>query len=95
MSLYNVKKIQVSSVLKALPIIFAIPGAIIGYSHFFFFSSDLVAGLDFGARLLSCVVFIVLYTVVMVVGAIIAVWLYNLVASKFNGSIVVSLEAKE
>ncbi|MDR3125017.1 MAG: hypothetical protein LBU10_04000 [Endomicrobium sp.] len=95
MSLYDVKKIQVSSVLKVLPIVFAILGATIGLFTFFFFPTDLAAGLGFGARLLSWAVFVVLYTVIMAVGAIIVVWLYNFVASKFNSSVVVSLEAKE
>ncbi|MDR0617418.1 MAG: hypothetical protein LBG23_01385 [Endomicrobium sp.] len=95
MSLYDVKKIQVSSVLKVLSIFFAILGAAIGLFTFFFFPTDLAAGLGFGARLLSWVVFVVIYTVIMAVGAIIVAWLYNFVASKFNSSFVVSLEGKE
>jgi hypothetical protein len=95
MSLYDVKKIQVSSILKVLPIVFAIIGVTIGLFTFFFFPTDLAAGLGFGARLLSWAVFVVLYTVIMAVGAVIVVWLYNFVASKFNSSVVISLEAKE
>ena len=95
MSLYDVKKVQVSSVLKVLPIVFAILGATIGLFTFFFFPTDLATGLGFGARLLSWAVFVVLYTVIMALGAIIVAWLYNFVASKFNSSVVISLEVKE
>jgi hypothetical protein len=95
MSLYDVKKVQVSSVLKVFPVVFAILGATIGLFTFFFFPTDLAAGLGFGARLLSWTVFVVLYTVIMAVGAIIVAWLYNFVVAKFNSSIVISLEVKE
>jgi hypothetical protein len=95
MSLYNVKKVQVSSVLKVLPVVFAILGATIGLFTFFFFPTDLATGLGFGARLLSWAVFVVLYTVIMALGAMIIAWLYNFVVSKFNSSVVVSLEGKE
>jgi hypothetical protein len=95
MSLYDVKKVQVASVLRVLPVVFAILGALIGLFTFFFFPTDLAAGLGFGAKLLSWVIFVVLYTVIMVVGAVAVVWLYNLVAAKLSCSVVVSLEPKE
>jgi predicted Co/Zn/Cd cation transporter (cation efflux family) len=95
MSLYDVKKIQVASVLKVLPVVFAILGALIGLITFFFFPTDLAAGLGFGAKLLSWVIFVVIYTVIMAVGALVVAWLYNFVTSKLNSSIVISLETKD
>jgi hypothetical protein len=95
MSLYDVKKIQVSSILKVLPVVFAILGAIIGLFTFFFFPTDLATGLGFGARILSWVIFVVLYTVIMAIGAIVVAWLYNFVTSKFSNGVVVFLEPKE
>ncbi|MDR3256707.1 MAG: hypothetical protein LBT18_03560 [Endomicrobium sp.] len=95
MSLYDVKKVEISSILKVLPIVFVILGALIGVFTFFFVPTDLAAGLGFGAKLLSCVIFIVLYTVIMVVGAIVVAWLYNFVTAKLNSGVVISLEPKE
>jgi hypothetical protein len=95
MSLYDVKKVQVASVLRVLPGVFAILGAFIGLVTFFFFPTDLAAGLGFGAKLLSWVIFVVLYTVIMAVGALVVVWLYNFVSSKLNSGIAISLEPRE
>jgi hypothetical protein len=95
MSLYDVKKVQVASVLKVLPVVFAILGAFIGLFTFFFFPTDLASGLGFGAKLLSWVIFVVLYTVIMAIGALVVAWLYNFVSTKLNSSVVISLEPKE
>jgi hypothetical protein len=94
MSLYEVKKVQVTSVLKVLPIVFAILGALIGLTMFFFFPTDLTARLGFGVKLVSWIIFVVLYTVIMAIGALVVVWLYNFVASKLNSNVVISLEPK-
>lgn len=95
MSLYDVKKVQLISVVKVFPIVFGILGAIIGIFTFFIFPTDLAAGLGFGPRFLSWLIFVVLYTVIMSVGAIVVAWLYNFVANKMNSGIVISLEPKE
>ncbi|MDR2426350.1 MAG: hypothetical protein LBD46_04120 [Endomicrobium sp.] len=95
MSLYDVKKIQLFSVIKVFPVVFAILGAIIGIFTFFIFPTDLAAGLGLGPRFLSWLIFVVLYTVIMSVGAIAVAWLYNIVASKMNSGVVISLEPKE
>lgn len=95
MSLYDVKKVQLISVVKVFPIVFGILGAIIGIFTFFIFPTDLAAGLGFGPRFLSWLIFVVLYTVIMAVGAIVVAWLYNFVANKMNSGIVISLEPKE
>jgi hypothetical protein len=95
MSLYDVKKVQLISVVKVFPIVFGILGAVIGIFTFFLFPTDLAAGLGFGPRFLSWLIFVVLYTVIMSVGAIVVAWLYNFVANKMNTGIVISLEPKE
>lgn len=95
MSLYDVRKVQVFSVIKVFPIVFAILGALIGIFTFFITPTDLAAGLGFGPRLLSWVIFVVLYTLIMSIGAIVVTWLYNFVAGKMDSGIVISLEPKE
>ena len=95
MSLYDVKQVQLISVVKVFPIVFGILGAIIGVFTFFVFPTDLAAGLGVGARFLSWLIFVVLYTVIMAVGAIVVAWLYNFVAKKMNTGVVISLEPKE
>ncbi|MDR1696055.1 MAG: hypothetical protein LBR69_05455 [Endomicrobium sp.] len=95
MSKYDVKKIDVFPVIKIFSVVFAIVGALIGIFTFFIFPTDLAAGLGFGARLLSWFIFVLLYTFIMSVGALVVAFLYNFVAAKLGSGIVISLEAKE
>ncbi|MCL2485172.1 MAG: hypothetical protein FWF00_06425 [Endomicrobia bacterium] len=95
MSLYDVKTVQIVSVVKVFSIVFLILGALIGLFTFFIFPTDLAAGLGFFPRLLSWVIFLVLYTVIMTVGALVVAWLYNFVSAKFGSGVVISLEPKE
>jgi small-conductance mechanosensitive channel len=95
MSLYDVKKVQVVSLLRVLPLVLVILGTLIGLFTFFFFPTDLAAGLGFGAKLLSWIIFVVIYTVIMLVGLIIVAWVYNFVVKKLNCSVTISLEPKE
>ncbi len=94
MSMYEVKKINVMSIFKVVPVIFAILGTVIGVFTFFVFPTDVARDLTVGARLLSWLIFVVLYTVIMVVGLAVISWLYNVVANKMGG-LSVSLDVKE
>ncbi|MDR3253595.1 MAG: hypothetical protein LBT07_01345 [Endomicrobium sp.] len=95
MSLYDVKRVQISSILKIFPTIFLILGVVIGVFVFFISPTELATGLSFGAKFLSWCFFVVLYTVIMAIGTITVAWLYNLVASKLTGGVVISIEPKE
>ena len=95
MSLYDVKKVTVISVLKVFPIVFAILGVLIGFFTFFITPTDLAAGLGFGARALSFLIFVILYTLIMSIGAVVVAWLYNVVSAKLGTGVVIALEAKE
>ncbi|MDR1941750.1 MAG: hypothetical protein LBQ47_05430 [Endomicrobium sp.] len=96
MSLYEVKRVQIISILKVFPIVFLILGAVIGIFTFFLTPTDLAAGLGFGARLLSWLIFVFLYAAIMSLGAICVAFLYNIVSAKVIGSgLVISLEPKE
>ena len=96
MSMYDVKKVQIMSILKVFPIVFLILGAVIGIFTFFLTPTDLAAGLGFGARLLSWLIFVFLYAAIMSLGAIFVAFLYNIVVEKILGSgIVIALEPKE
>jgi hypothetical protein len=92
--MYEVKKINVMSIFKVVPVIFAILGTVIGVFTFFVFPTDVARDLTVGARLLSWLIFVVLYTVIMVVGLAVISWLYNVVANKMGG-LSVSLDVKE
>jgi len=90
----EIKAISVKSLLKVVPVVFAILGTIIGLFTFFLFPTDVARDLTVGARLLSWVIFVALYTLIMVVGLAIISWLYNVVAGKIGG-VAVALEPKE
>lgn len=94
MAIYEVKKINVLSILKNFPIVFGILGAVIGIFTFFLFPTEIAQNLSFGARLLSWLIFVVLYTLIMVVGLMLIGWLYNWVVSMVGG-VVLTLEPKE
>jgi len=94
MALQEIKKINIVSILKNIPIVFAALGIVIGIFTFFLFPTEIARNLSIGARLLSWLIFVVLYTAIMVVGIVLISWLYNVVVAKLGG-ITVELEQKE
>ncbi|MCX5778709.1 MAG: hypothetical protein NTU66_05790 [Elusimicrobia bacterium] len=94
MSKYEVKEIAVMSIIKNFPIVFGILGAVIGIFTFFLFPTEIARNLSFGARLLSWLIFVVLYTLIMVLGLMLISWLYNWVVGKVGG-VVIGLEQHE
>ncbi len=95
MSLYDVRKVQIMSVIKVFPIVFAIMGVLIGIFTFFITPTDLAAGLGVGLRFASLLVFVILYALIMSIGAIVVAFLYNFIAEKMGSGVVISLEPKE
>jgi hypothetical protein len=94
MAVYEVKKVNAMSLVKNFPIVFGILGAVIGIFTFFLFPTEIAQNLSFGARLLSWLIFVVLYTLIMVVGLMLVSFLYNWVVGKVGG-VSLELEAKE
>ena len=92
--IYEVKKFNVASMLKLVPGIFSIVGVVIGLFTFFIFPTEVATGLGFGTRLLSWLIFVVLYTVIMFLGIAVISLLYNWVSDK-TGGVVVTLEEKK
>ena len=92
MASYEINKIAVGSLVKSFPIVFALLGALIGIFTFFIFPTELASNLGFGARLLSWLIFIVLYTAIMSIGLIVVAALFNFVAGKLGKGVVVNLE---
>lgn len=95
MASYEINKIEVSSLVKTFPIVFALLGALIGIFTFFIFPTELAANLGFGARILSWLIFIVLYTAIMSIGLIIVAALFNFVSGKLGKGIVINLAQSE
>lgn len=95
MANYEVKSVGVVSLFKSFPIVFALLGTLIGIFTFFLFPTDLAANLGFGARIISWLIFIVLYTAIMSVGIVVVAWIYNFVVGKFGKGAVISLEQVE
>ena len=85
MAAYEIKKVNIISVLKVLPIVFGILGVVIGLFTFFIFPTEIARTLSIGARLLSWLIFVVLYTAIMVAGIALISWLYNFVVVKMGG----------
>ncbi len=81
MAKYEIKGVVVSSLFKNFPVVFALLGALIGIFTFFIFPTELAANLGFGAKLLSWLIFIVLYTLIMAVGVIAVAWIYNFIVA--------------
>lgn len=95
MANYELKSVCAVSLCKNFPIVFALLGALIGIFTFFIFPTELAANLGFGARILSWLIFIVLYTLIMSVGVVVVAWLYNIVAGKMTKGVVFQLEQSE
>jgi hypothetical protein len=94
MAAYEVKKIAPSSLLKNVPIVFGILGIVIGIFTFFVFPNEVARDLSVGARLLSWLIFVVLYTLIMLVGLMLVAFLYNWVVNLFGG-VTIDIEPKE
>ncbi len=91
---YAIKKIGVKWILTTMSSIFAIVGVVIGLFTFFLFPTEAAVGLGFGAKVLAFLIFIILYTIIMVLGILIIVGLYNKLCNSL-GTITFSVEAKE
>ena len=91
---YELKKINLGSLLKNFPIIFVALGTIIGVFTFFVFPTTIAGQLSLNARILSWLIFIALYSIIMFVGVFCVAGLYNIVCAKFGG-IILHLELKE
>jgi hypothetical protein len=94
MNKLKIKKIDVKWILSTVSVIFLIAGAVIGIFTFFLFPTAAAAGLGFGAKLLAWIIFIILYALIMTVGILIIVWLYN-VLSPSLGCITLDVESLE
>jgi len=94
MTQFQIKKIGMKWVLTTMSVIFAIVGVVIGAFTFFFFPTEVATGLGFGAKLLAWLIFVILYTLIMTVGILIVVWLYNRI-SPATGSITFFIKTKE
>jgi len=94
MNKLKIKKIGVKWILSTVSVIFLIAGAVIGIFTFFLFPTAAAAGLGFGAKLLAWIIFIILYALIMTVGILIIVWLYN-VLSPSLGCITLDVESLE
>lgn len=86
-----IKKINIAWILTTMSVIFAIAGAIIGIFTFFLFPTAAAAGLGVGAKFLAWIIFVILYALIMVVGILIVVFLYNLLSPSL-GSITLYVE---
>ncbi len=95
MANYEIKSVSVVSLVKNFPIVFALLGALIGIFTFFIFPTELASNLGFGARILSWLIFIVLYTVIMSIGIVVLSWIYNFVVGKIGKGVAINLEQSE
>lgn len=94
MAAFEVKQVSVKSLFKNIPIVFAILGTVIGIFTFFLFPTEIAAGLNAGARILSWLIFIILYTLIMFVGILLIAALYNWVVGK-TGGVIINIDQKE
>jgi uncharacterized BrkB/YihY/UPF0761 family membrane protein len=94
MTQYEVKKIGVKWILSTMSAIFVVVGIVIGIFTFFLFPTEAAVGLGFGAKVLAFLIFVVLYTIIMVLGILIIVALYNKLSPQF-GAITLFVETKE
>jgi hypothetical protein len=94
MNKLKIKKIGLKWILSTVSVIFLIAGAVIGIFTFFLFPTAAAAGLGFGAKLLAWIIFIILYALIMTVGILIVVWLYNFLSPSL-GCITLDVESLE
>lgn len=81
----TIKKIGTKWIFSTISLIFVIVGTIIGFFTFLIFPGAGVAELGFGAKLLAWLIFIILYTLIMVISIFVIVILYNTLSPKTGG----------
>lgn len=91
MANYQVKEVSVKTVVKTMSFVMAILGVVVGLVTFFILPNEIARHLTFGVRLLSCLIFTVVYTLLMVAVMIFVTLIYNWVSGK-TGGITVSLD---
>lgn len=91
---YLVKKIGLKWVLSTMSAIFVVVGVVIGLFTFFLFPTEAAVGLGFGAKLLAFLIFVILYAIIMVLGILIIVVLYNKLSPQF-GAMTLFVDVKE
>ncbi len=74
-------------ILRIAFVVFAAIGLIVGVFAFLVFPHPSSAGLTFSTRMLSALLFAVLYTLIVTLGIGLVVWLYNVLSAKFDWSI--------
>ena len=90
----ELKALNIKSMMKNLPIVFVGVGVLIGFFTFFLFPTEIARTLSVGARFLAWLIFVLLYSLIMVAGIAIISVLYNAVAGKVGG-VVLQFEQKE
>ncbi|HBU69884.1 MAG TPA: hypothetical protein DEE98_05815 [Elusimicrobia bacterium] len=85
MAVYQLKKVVLGSLVKSLPVVFVVVGALIGLFTFFIFPTEVARNLTIGARFLSWLIFVVLYAILMVAGVFVISFLYNWIAGVMGG----------
>ncbi len=74
-------------VLRIASVVFAVIGMIVGIFAFLIFPHPSSVGLSFSTRLLSAMLFAVLYALIVTLGIGLVVWLYNVLSARLNWSI--------
>ncbi len=83
----EISHINLWPIVRIASVVFAVIGLIVGVFAFLIFPHPSSAGLTFSTRLLSALLFAVLYTLIVSLGIGLIAWLYNVLSLKFNWAI--------
>jgi hypothetical protein len=90
-STYNIKKINTISVLKVAPIVLLAQGLFSALLTFCLSFKDITM-VDIKAKILTCIIFTISYSIIVLCNVIIMVHIYNILSTKFNKQITIDLD---
>jgi hypothetical protein len=88
---YNIKRISIISILKTVPIILLIQGVFSTLLIFCLFLKESIL-VNIKTKLLTCIIFSISYSVIILCSTIIMIYVYNILSLKFNKQITITLD---
>ncbi|MDR0915341.1 MAG: hypothetical protein LBM22_01415 [Endomicrobium sp.] len=91
---YSIKRINIISVLKTIPIVLLIQGLFSACLTLCLSLKDITA-INLKDQLFTCAIFTISYTVIALCSILIMICIYNTLSLKFNKQIVITLDLIE
>lgn len=81
---YEIRSFRVLSLLRSMPLVFLVIGLLVGIFIFLIAPTGAIAGIGFGTRILSWLIFSIIYAIVLTISVCLIALFYNFVVKKIK-----------